>query len=227
MLMLIPNAAQNLLIITAIKADKSRVKDYIHRLDNFDGPAVGEIAVGYEMFEEAFEIYKKFGLKVCRALPQLVLLQAYGESHVPAACTCLGTRHAACLAQHRCCSAAQISSDYMGTELRLMQSLDTCVLKPHRCSGGRCWRSRCCWTTWRTWTGRTSMRPRWTSQRSGPSWRTWSWTAAWSPRPSPATSAPATPPGAAHTCARQAAVCPGQHEGRANVFCTLLLGPLI
>ena len=58
------STSQNLLIITAIKADKSRVKDYIHRLDNFDGPAVGEIAVGYEMFEEAFEIYKKFGLKV-------------------------------------------------------------------------------------------------------------------------------------------------------------------
>lgn len=46
-----------------VQADKSRVKDYIHRLDNFDGPAVGEIAVGYEMFDEAFEIYKKFGLK--------------------------------------------------------------------------------------------------------------------------------------------------------------------
>jgi hypothetical protein len=45
------------------QADKSRVKDYIHRLDNFDGPAVGEIAVGYEMFDEAFEIYRKFGLK--------------------------------------------------------------------------------------------------------------------------------------------------------------------
>lgn len=44
------------------------MKDYIHRLDNFDGPAVGEIAVGYEMFEEAFEIYKKFGLQVqCRS----------------------------------------------------------------------------------------------------------------------------------------------------------------
>ena len=43
------------------------MKDYIHRLDNFDGPAVGEIAVGYEMFEEAFEIYKKFGLKVRKA----------------------------------------------------------------------------------------------------------------------------------------------------------------
>ena len=49
--------------LVALQADKSRVKDYINRLDNFDGPAVGEIAVGYEMFEEAFEIYKKFGLK--------------------------------------------------------------------------------------------------------------------------------------------------------------------
>ena len=39
------------------------MKDYVHRLDNFDGPAVGEIAAGYEMFEEAFEIYKKFNLK--------------------------------------------------------------------------------------------------------------------------------------------------------------------
>ncbi|WPT18138.1 Clathrin heavy chain 1 [Picochlorum sp. SENEW3] len=54
---------QNLLVITAIKSDPSRVKDYILRLDNFDGPAVGEIAVGYELFEEAFEIYRKFGLK--------------------------------------------------------------------------------------------------------------------------------------------------------------------
>ena len=32
--------------ITGLQADKTRVKDYIHRLDNFDGPAVGEIAVG-------------------------------------------------------------------------------------------------------------------------------------------------------------------------------------
>ena len=54
---------QNLLIITAIKSDRSRVKDYILRLDNFDGPAVGEIAVGYDLYEEAYEIYRKFGLK--------------------------------------------------------------------------------------------------------------------------------------------------------------------
>lgn len=55
---------QNLLIITAVKSDKSRVKDYINRLDNFDGPAVGEIAVQHELYEEAFEIYKKFKLYV-------------------------------------------------------------------------------------------------------------------------------------------------------------------
>ncbi|KAL8120051.1 hypothetical protein AgCh_017254 [Apium graveolens] len=33
---------QNLLILTTIKADTSRVMDYIKILDNFDGPAVGE-----------------------------------------------------------------------------------------------------------------------------------------------------------------------------------------
>jgi clathrin heavy chain len=36
---------QNLLISTAIKADPSRVMDYVNRLDNFDGPAVGEVAI--------------------------------------------------------------------------------------------------------------------------------------------------------------------------------------
>eukprot|EP00850_Spirogloea_muscicola_P020441 SM000216S06567 [mRNA] locus=s216:162875:173433:+ [translate_table: standard] len=55
---------QNLLILTAIKADKSRVMDYISRLDNFDGPAVGNIAVGLELYEEAFAIFKKFNLNV-------------------------------------------------------------------------------------------------------------------------------------------------------------------
>lgn len=47
------------------QADKSRsrVKDYIHRFDDFDGAAVGEIAVDYCLYDEAFEIYKKFDLK--------------------------------------------------------------------------------------------------------------------------------------------------------------------
>jgi len=46
------------------RADKTRVMDYVNRLDNFDGPAVGEIAVSAELFEEAFAIFKKFNLNV-------------------------------------------------------------------------------------------------------------------------------------------------------------------
>ncbi|KHG02496.1 Clathrin heavy chain 2 [Gossypium arboreum] len=48
----------------AIKADPSRVMDYINRLDNFDGPAVGEVAVEAQLYEEAFSIFKKFNLNV-------------------------------------------------------------------------------------------------------------------------------------------------------------------
>ncbi|KAG9458591.1 hypothetical protein H6P81_003099 [Aristolochia fimbriata] len=55
---------QNLLIIAAIKADPSRVLDYINRLDNFDGPAVGDVAVEAALHEEAFAIFKKFNLNV-------------------------------------------------------------------------------------------------------------------------------------------------------------------
>lgn len=53
---------QNLLILTAIKADKKRVMDYIKRLENFDGPDIAKIAVSdqYKLYEEAFFIYKKF-----------------------------------------------------------------------------------------------------------------------------------------------------------------------
>ncbi|KAF5189582.1 Clathrin heavy chain [Thalictrum thalictroides] len=55
---------QNLLILSAIKADASRVMNYIHKLDNFDGPAIGEVAVEAELYEEAFFIFKKFNLNV-------------------------------------------------------------------------------------------------------------------------------------------------------------------
>ena len=50
---------QNLLILTAIRADKGRVMDYIHRLSNFDGPDIASIAVEKGLYEEAFEVYKK------------------------------------------------------------------------------------------------------------------------------------------------------------------------
>ena len=55
---------QNLLILTAIKADKTRVMEYVNRLDDFNGPEVGEIAAGNELYEEALAIYKKFNLHV-------------------------------------------------------------------------------------------------------------------------------------------------------------------
>lgn len=53
---------QNLLILTAIKADKSRVMDYISRLNNYDHVDIAGIAVGAELFEEAFTIYKKYNV---------------------------------------------------------------------------------------------------------------------------------------------------------------------
>merc|ERR1719353_153446 len=45
---------QNLLILTAIKADKTKVMEYINRLDNYDMPDIANIAVGSELYEEAF-----------------------------------------------------------------------------------------------------------------------------------------------------------------------------
>eukprot|EP00922_Rhytidocystis_sp_ex-Travisia-forbesii_P070816 GHVS01105726.1.p1 GENE.GHVS01105726.1~~GHVS01105726.1.p1 ORF type:complete len:1773 (+),score=396.02 GHVS01105726.1:341-5659(+) len=53
---------QNLLILTAIKADKARVVDYINRLENYDGAEIAKIALQYDLTEEAFIIYKKFQL---------------------------------------------------------------------------------------------------------------------------------------------------------------------
>lgn len=50
---------QNLLILTAIKTDKSRVMDYIGKLENFDPDDVAENCIAAGMYEEAFEIYKK------------------------------------------------------------------------------------------------------------------------------------------------------------------------
>ncbi|CAL8129685.1 unnamed protein product [Orchesella dallaii] len=51
---------QNLLILTAIKADRSRVMEYINRLDNYDAPDIANIAINNQLYEEAFAIFKKF-----------------------------------------------------------------------------------------------------------------------------------------------------------------------
>ena len=51
---------QNLLILTAIKADRTRVMEYITRLDNYDAPDIANIAISSELYEEAFAIFRKF-----------------------------------------------------------------------------------------------------------------------------------------------------------------------
>lgn len=53
---------QNLLILTAIRADASRVAGYIDQLDNFDAKDVALICVSenHMLFEEGFTIYVKF-----------------------------------------------------------------------------------------------------------------------------------------------------------------------
>lgn len=44
----------------AIKADATRVMDYINRLDNYDAPDIANIAINNHLYEEAFAIFKKF-----------------------------------------------------------------------------------------------------------------------------------------------------------------------
>lgn len=48
------------MILTAVKADRTRVMEYITRLDNYDAPDIASIAIGSELYEEAFAIFKKF-----------------------------------------------------------------------------------------------------------------------------------------------------------------------
>ncbi len=51
---------QNLLILTAIKAAKERVMDYVTRLEGYDAQDIAQIAIGAGLFEEAFTVYRKF-----------------------------------------------------------------------------------------------------------------------------------------------------------------------
>ncbi|KAI6215352.1 hypothetical protein M3Y94_00375700 [Aphelenchoides besseyi] len=51
---------QNLLILTAVKADSSRVMEYVQRLDNYDAPDIANICITSHLYEQAFEIFRKF-----------------------------------------------------------------------------------------------------------------------------------------------------------------------
>ena len=52
---------QNLLIFTAAKADKSRVMDYIHKLNAYSVDEIAASCIEVGLYEEAFEIFKKAG----------------------------------------------------------------------------------------------------------------------------------------------------------------------
>ena len=50
---------QNLLMLTAAKADKGRLMDYINQLSAYNGEEIASMCISVGLFEEAFEIYKK------------------------------------------------------------------------------------------------------------------------------------------------------------------------
>lgn len=54
---------QGLLILTAIKADSSRVLGYIEKLDKFDPNEIAPLCIENQLYEEAFEVYDKFELR--------------------------------------------------------------------------------------------------------------------------------------------------------------------
>ena len=51
---------QNLLMLTAIRADKGKVIGYIDKLQNYDTVEIPRIAIEHGLYEEAFLIYKKY-----------------------------------------------------------------------------------------------------------------------------------------------------------------------
>ncbi|TPX20998.1 hypothetical protein DIZ76_016895 [Coccidioides immitis] len=53
------SSLQNLLMLTAAKADKGRLMDYIHQLTEFNADEIASMCLSVGLYEEAFEIYKK------------------------------------------------------------------------------------------------------------------------------------------------------------------------
>ncbi|ODV95313.1 hypothetical protein PACTADRAFT_50053 [Pachysolen tannophilus NRRL Y-2460] len=74
---------QGLMILTAIKAEKSRVMSYIEKLDAFDPDEIAPLAEEAGLYEEAFEIYDKFKLhsKALKVLVEDVMSLDRGEQY--------------------------------------------------------------------------------------------------------------------------------------------------
>ena len=51
---------QNLLLLTAIWADKGKVVGYINKLQNYDAGEIAKIATDHGLYKEALTIYKKY-----------------------------------------------------------------------------------------------------------------------------------------------------------------------
>ncbi|THH32376.1 hypothetical protein EUX98_g1821 [Antrodiella citrinella] len=51
---------QNLMMLTAIRADKGKVVGYIDKLEHYDAGEIAKIATEHGLYEEAFLIYKKY-----------------------------------------------------------------------------------------------------------------------------------------------------------------------
>lgn len=51
---------QNLLLLTAIRAEKGKVVGYINKLENYDAGEIAKIATDHGLYEEALTIYKKY-----------------------------------------------------------------------------------------------------------------------------------------------------------------------
>lgn len=47
-------------MLTAIRADKGKVVNYINKLENYDVQEISKIAIDHGLFEEAFTIFKKY-----------------------------------------------------------------------------------------------------------------------------------------------------------------------
>ncbi len=48
------------MMLTAIRADKGKVVNYINKLENYDVGEIAKIAIDHGLYEEAFSIYKKY-----------------------------------------------------------------------------------------------------------------------------------------------------------------------
>src|SRR6266436_10370698 len=51
---------QNLILLTAIRAEKGKVVGYINKLENYDAGEIAKIATDHGLYEEALTIYKKY-----------------------------------------------------------------------------------------------------------------------------------------------------------------------